>query len=202
MRSCMPPKVAVCRPSCKIGATDLDDVSARRTHKEGPQHNGYDPDYLTFPATRRGRPDPGIHPLLISVQTLGVDLEQDIHRVTGALGHFGGRNPGVEPQGHSRMPQFVWPPSERGRHPVRGQGEDPRLRPDPRVCRRGDHLPIRAAEQPALLIGTEPLDMLTQQYNQLRRNRHIPRLTLSAVFEPPVVVNLPAVGVPPTRGRS
>ncbi len=116
--------------------------------------------------------------------------------MTGPLGDVGGRHPGVQPQRHGGVPQVVRAASEGRGDPVQRQRQGTGLLPDPRVRRRADHVAVRAAEQPALLVDAETLDVLPQQSDQLGRSRHTARISLAAVLQPAIVVNLAAVGVP------
>ena len=59
--------------------------------------------------------DPVVHPLLLAVDALGVDLEQHVDRVAGACRHFRCGHTGVEPLGHACVPQVVRPEGEHRR---------------------------------------------------------------------------------------
>ena len=50
----------------------------------------------------------------LSVDAVGVDLEQDGDAVPGAAGDFGGRDAGVQPQGDGGVPQVVGAAGQRG----------------------------------------------------------------------------------------
>ena len=49
---------------------------------------------------------------LAAVDTAGVDTEEDFDAVSGAVGHFGGGDAGVEPEGDGGMPECVGPVRE------------------------------------------------------------------------------------------
>src|SRR5271165_5279602 len=57
----------------------------------------------------------------LSVDAVGVDLEQDGDAVPGAAGDFGGGDAGVQPQGHGGVAQVVGAAGQRGG--VLGGGE-------------------------------------------------------------------------------
>ena len=49
----------------------------------------------------------------LAVDAVGVDLQQDSDTVASAACDFGGRYPGVEPQGDGGVPQVIRPPGQR-----------------------------------------------------------------------------------------
>jgi hypothetical protein len=58
--------------------------------------------FMTLPADSpvQGGLDPGIHPIPVTVEALGVDLEQDVDGMPGAFCDVGGRDSGVKTACH------------------------------------------------------------------------------------------------------
>ncbi len=59
-----------------------------------------------------GGVNPGVHPVAVTIEALGIDLEQDIDRVPGTFGDVGRWDAGVEPERHPGVahsePPRVW----------------------------------------------------------------------------------------------
>jgi hypothetical protein len=103
--------------------------------------------------------------------------------------------------------QVVRAPHKRGGELRRGERERPGLGPDLPVGRRLDLVAVLAAEEPPVLAGAEPLDVLAEHGDELGRDRHVAGGAASGslpgpAFQPSRVMNLTAVGEVPAGGRT
>jgi len=78
--------------------------------------------------------DPALGQLVLARDAFGVDAQQDVHAVPGALGHLSGVDAAVEPCEQAGVAQIVRPPGER--RGLLGRGER-------RLARRGSGAAVR-----------------------------------------------------------
>ena len=138
--------------------------------------------------------DPPVGDVLPTVEALGVPAQEHFNAVARALRNLGGVHASVEPGRQSGVPQVVRAGSKRRGHLFRRQRQVPRLVPYAPVRGGGDHSPALIGEQPAVLGGTELLDVREQDADEAGRNRNDAGLVRGPVLEPAVVVHLPRSG--------
>ncbi len=154
-------------------------------------------------------PERGVHPGYPDVLEPGdatrVHAQQHLDAVPCPGCDLSGRDACVEPPGDARVPQIVGAAQQRRSELSGWQGESSGLLPDPPVCRGLDRVAVLAAEQPAVLGGTEPVDVLAQQGDELGRDRDVAsgpaggRLPGSAL-QPAGLVDPAVIGeIPPGR---
>lgn len=134
--------------------------------------------------------------LTLSVNALGVDPKHDVDAVTGALRRFRGVDPGVEPEGHGRVAQVIWPGRERRGDLLGRQRVRPCLLPDLRVGRGRDDAAGPRAEEPTVLGRPVRLQVRAQDRDQFRRDGDDARSALRTVLEASFVEPLPRIGDP------
>src|ERR1017187_6793531 len=93
----------------------------------------------------------------LAVDAVGVDLEQDGDAVPGAAGDFGGRDPGVQPQGHGGVAQVVGAAGEGGGVLRGGERGGAGGLPDGAVGALLDGAVAGGAEEPPVGAGAGPL---------------------------------------------
>src|SRR5216684_804279 len=139
--------------------------------------------------------DPLAVDLVPSVDALGVDPHQHLHRVACPLGDLGRVHPGVEPRGQAGVPQVIRPPRERRGFQGRSECEEPGALPHAAVDAFGQVPATLAAEQPAIRGGAELADVPAQVPGQGRMAGHRAHLALGAVFQ------FPGIAAPPGPGE-
>src|SRR6266496_1028730 len=105
---------------------------------------------------------------LLAVETLRVDPEQNLCRVTGPLRDRGQRHSAVEPRGDGGVPEVVGGGGERARRHLGYEHLSPRSLPCPDDGQlRQFGVVALAVEQPAVRRGPERVQVLTQEGREL-----------------------------------
>jgi hypothetical protein len=100
------------------------------------------------------------------------------------------------------VPEVVRTGGERGGESGRQERQRASFLPHPEVRRRADHSPAFVGEEPSVVGHAEGIDVVPQDRDEVRRDRHGPDLFHGPVLESPVVVRLAGVGPPLTAGTS
>lgn len=87
-------------------------------------------------------------------------------------GHLGSWNTVIEPRGHRRVTEIVWPLGQRRRTHLRRERDLARPVPQPRIGDRRDDTSMFAGEHPVLSVRAEPLQVIPEQLNELGRTRY------------------------------
>ena len=125
---------------------------------------------------------------------MGVDLQQHDDAVPGAAGDFGSGHPGVQRQGHARMPQVVGPPGQQGGLLGGGQRGGASILPDSDVGAVLDEPAAHGEEDPPVGCGAVPLEAGAEQPDQDRRDGDGPGFVLGTVLEAALLAGGAVVG--------
>jgi hypothetical protein len=111
--------------------------------------------------------NPPVRDLFAAVDTPRLHPQQHLYAVTGTVSHLRDRDPAVQPERDSGVPQVVGPSRQRRGNLLRSQGQRPGRSPGSGVVL--DHAASDRPAQPPVCGGPELLGVLAQDRDQLRR---------------------------------